>query len=95
MRDMSLAEERANLQRFAIRMVGDGALADDIVQETLLRAHRSRSSFQGRAKLGTWFAAIAVNVARDHFRRQAAQKKWRSTIKLWLKSPVTRTPSTR
>ncbi len=72
---MSSAEERANLQRFVIRLVGDGALADDIVQETLLRAHRSRSSFQGRAKLGTWLAVIAVNVARDHFRLQAAQRE--------------------
>lgn len=75
MTEMSLAQERISLQRFVLRLVGDGSLADDVVQEALLRAHRSRSSFQGRAKLGTWLAAIAVNVAYDHFRRQAARKE--------------------
>ena len=57
MGDGSLASERANLLRFVTRLVGDGILADDVVQETLLRAHASRSGFQGRAKIGTWLAA--------------------------------------
>lgn len=75
MRDASLAEERTNLHRFAVRLTGDRALADDIVQETLLRAQRAQSGFQGRAKLGTWLAAIAVNVSHDHFRRRTSRRE--------------------
>ncbi len=75
MRDASLAEERINLHRFAVRLTSDRSLADDIVQETLLRAHCAQSGFQGRAKRGTWLAAIAVNVARDRFRRQVAGRE--------------------
>jgi RNA polymerase sigma-70 factor (ECF subfamily) len=74
-RDASLEEERMNLRRFAVRLTGDGSLADDIVQETLLRAHRAQSSFRGQAKLRTWLAAIAVNVCNDHFRRQASRRE--------------------
>jgi RNA polymerase sigma-70 factor (ECF subfamily) len=54
-------------------LVGDGTLADDIIQETFLRAQITRSGFEGRANLGTWLAAIALNIARDHFRRQATR----------------------
>jgi RNA polymerase sigma-70 factor (ECF subfamily) len=36
-----------------------------------LRACRAQAGFQGRANFGTWLAAIALNVARDHFRHPA------------------------
>lgn len=78
MEEMSSTAMRAELRRFVVRLVGDGALADDILQETLLRALRSEaraSSFGGRAKLGTWLAAIAVNVTRDHFRRASTREE--------------------
>ena len=63
------APERENLRKFVSRLVGNDTLADDIVQETLLRAHRARAGFEGRANRQTWLAAIALNVTRDHFRR--------------------------
>jgi RNA polymerase sigma-70 factor (ECF subfamily) len=71
--DTVSSAERADLLRFARRLVGDCARADDIVQETLLRAHRARAGFKGGARLGTWLAAIALNVVRDQARRQAAR----------------------
>ncbi|MBM3554392.1 MAG: RNA polymerase sigma factor [Alphaproteobacteria bacterium] len=63
--------ERTYLRRFVGRMVGDGALAEDLVQETLLKAHRHGDAFAGRARRTTWLAAIALNVVRDHFRKPA------------------------
>ena len=63
------ALERETLRRFVGRLVGNDTLADDIVQETLLRAHRGKAGFEGRANRQTWLAAIALNVTRDHFRR--------------------------
>lgn len=67
------ATERANLRRFVIRLVGDGTLADDIVQEALLRAHRASAGFSERANRRTWLAVIALNVTRDHFRRASTR----------------------
>jgi RNA polymerase sigma-70 factor (ECF subfamily) len=66
------ATELAYLRRFVVRLVGNETLADDIVQETLLRAHRANASFSGQSKRETWLAAIALNVTRDHYRRASA-----------------------
>ena len=43
----------------ALRMLNDTAEAEEIAQETFLRAHRSLAEFRGDAKLSTWLYAIA------------------------------------
>jgi len=40
---------------------GDGALADDLAQETFLRAYRSLRSWRGGGRLSTWLYRIAWN----------------------------------
>lgn len=50
-------------------MVCDHALADDLTQETLLRAWRSLGRFEKRSRMSTWLYRIAMNVLRDHQRR--------------------------
>lgn len=71
MTDIDFAAHRAELRRFVLRLVGDPDLAEDIVQETLLRAMRPASGFAGRSRPATWLSAIALNILRDHFRRPA------------------------
>ncbi len=44
-----------------ISMIGRGAEADDIGQETFIRFHRSIDKFRGEASLGTYLTRIAVN----------------------------------
>lgn len=51
------------------RMVGSYDDAEDLVQETLLKAWRDRSGFEGRAAARTWLYRIATNVCVDHLRR--------------------------
>lgn len=51
-----------------LRVVRDEALADDLVQEALLRAARAGGSLRGDAAPATWLTAVALNLARDHFR---------------------------
>ena len=56
---------------FVLKVTGDHSLADDLVQETFLRAHQSEATFKGDASRTTWLCAIALNVMRDHFRATA------------------------
>lgn len=43
----------------ALRMLGNRAEAEEIAQETFLRAHRALPEFRGEARLHTWLYAIA------------------------------------
>ena len=63
-----------NLFRLGFRMTGNEQDAEDVVQETWLRAYRRLGSFDGRAGFGTWLFSIAVNYSRDLIRaRQRRQ----------------------
>jgi RNA polymerase sigma-70 factor (ECF subfamily) len=59
------------------RMTGSVADAEDLAQETFIRAYHQIDSFSGAAKFGTWLYGIAVhaclNWRRDEARRYRAQ----------------------
>ena len=52
------------------QMVANDADADDLTQETFLRAIRGINGFQGRSQLSTWLHRIAMNTVRDFLRGQ-------------------------
>ena len=60
------------LFRFAISRVGNGTLAEDLVQETFLAALKTSSSFAGRSSERTWLVSILKRKIIDHYR-----KSWR------------------
>ena len=68
---VDLIQYRDELVRFVKRIVNDGALAEDIAQESLMRAEQKRASYRGQAAPRTWLFAIALNACRDHFRADA------------------------
>jgi len=55
--------------RYLTRYVGDPAVAEDLLQETLIRIARGLPGFEGRASVKTWALSIATRVAADHFRQ--------------------------
>ena len=55
----------------ALRRVGDRGLAEDLAQETFLRAWRARASYRGETSVRGWLCTIAVNVVRDWARRRS------------------------
>ena len=58
------------LFRSARGVVSDDAEAQDVVQETYLRAFTHLDSFRGDAALGSWLARIAINTALDSLRKR-------------------------
>lgn len=58
------------LFRTARGVVLDDAEAQDVVQETYLRAFSHLHSYRGDAALGTWLARIAINIAVDSLRKK-------------------------
>lgn len=51
------------IYRMALKMLNDPQDAEDVLQETFIKALRSISTFEGRASLSTWLYRIAVNEA--------------------------------
>ena len=69
----SLVHYRPHLYAFAFRLTRNHHDAEDLVQETLLRAFRAAARFRGEATLGTWLHTIARNLAYNrywHWRRR-------------------------
>jgi RNA polymerase sigma-70 factor (ECF subfamily) len=57
-----------------LRMVGDPEAANDLAQETLLRAFTGLRNFRRGAAFYTWLYAIAVNQVRTEFRKRRSVK---------------------
>src|SRR5215510_9411163 len=65
-----LESHRAVLQLHCYRMTGSLHEAEDLVQETLLRAWRNFESFEGKSSLRTWLYRIATNVCLDALKKR-------------------------
>jgi len=59
-----------NVFGLAYRMTGNTGDAEDVVQETFLRAYRGIGRFQGTSEVSTWLHRIAANCAVDLLRRR-------------------------
>ena len=73
-----------SLRAFAISLSGNGDRADDLVQETLLRALANIDSFQPGSNLPAWLFTILRNLFRSDYRkrrREDADGSYAKTLK--------------
>lgn len=68
-----LDEHGDYLFRFAVTKLKNAALAEDLVQDTLLSAMMAKNSFSANASVRTWLTAIMKNKIIDHWRRQGRE----------------------
>jgi len=58
------------IYRLALKISGNPQDAEDILQETFIKAYKHLSGFNGRSKISTWLYRIATNEALMLIRRQ-------------------------
>jgi RNA polymerase sigma-70 factor, ECF subfamily len=58
----------------AYRLTGSSQDAEDVVQETFLKAYRQLSRFEARADFRTWLHRIAVNCSIDYIRARRSRE---------------------
>ncbi|MFB9688896.1 RNA polymerase subunit sigma-70 [Amycolatopsis plumensis] len=63
-------QHRREIQVHCYRMLGSLADAEDLTQETFLRAWKGRDGFEGRASVRTWLYRIATNACLDVLARR-------------------------
>lgn len=63
-------QRRAQLLWDAQRVTKSAEEAEDIVQESLLKAWRNLQQFRGESQIGTWLRAIVKNTAREWLRNR-------------------------
>ncbi len=57
-----------------MRLTGDPQVAEELAQETFVRAYQNLGGFRGESRFGTWVTRIAINLARDRVRERSRNK---------------------
>ncbi len=68
-----LIAEMKNLRAFAISLSGSVSVADDLVQETLLRAWSKSDKFQLGTSLRAWLFTILRNIYYSNYRKRSRE----------------------
>ncbi|WP_427893409.1 sigma-70 family RNA polymerase sigma factor [Kribbella sp. GL6] len=64
-----------DVRRYVVHLSADPQSADDLTQETFLRALKSLHRFEGRSSARTWLLSIARRTVADDLRRKAARPR--------------------
>ncbi len=65
-----------NIYRLALNITANPQDAEDVLQETFLKAYSNLGRFEGKSRFYTWLVRIAVNESLMNLRRQRKSRRW-------------------
>jgi RNA polymerase sigma-70 factor, ECF subfamily len=81
------------LFRLAFRMTGNESDAEDVVQESFLRAYKQLDKFDERASFGTWLYRITANCSLDLMRSKKRRSEQIAPADPEMDDPILNLPS--
>lgn len=72
--ETTMAAHHAEIYRYLWRVTGRASEAEDLSQETFLRAYRAYRTLAPDANVRAWLFAIATNLSRNHFRGEKRRR---------------------
>ena len=76
------------LMKVVVRMTRDLDAAEDIVQDAFIKAYKRLELFEGRSSFRSWLYQIAINTARNKFRKHSRETLSSETIDIAVDSQV-------
>lgn len=67
--EMLVRKYQSDVYRFTMHLLHNNATAEDVTQETFVRAFRFLRRYRGEARFSTWLFSIARNCVQDEYRR--------------------------
>jgi RNA polymerase sigma-70 factor (ECF subfamily) len=77
-----LEAHHAEIYRYLVRVTGRVGDADDLSQETFLRAWRAYRALPADANVRAWLFTIATNLARNHFRAERRRRNAHEAVRV-------------
>lgn len=68
-------KHKTKIYSIAYRLLGNHSDADDLAQETFIRAYRGLGKFKGQSSFSTWLYRIMVNCCMDLWRRRKQRSR--------------------
>ena len=70
-----VSAHHGEIYRYLRRVIGGSGEADDLSQETFLRAYRAYGSLAKDVNVRAWLFSIATNLAKNHFRSEVRRQR--------------------
>jgi RNA polymerase sigma-70 factor, ECF subfamily len=64
------------LHKYMLKVTMNRTLAEDLVQDTMVKAIENIGTYEGRSKFSTWLISIATRLYLDRLRRLKREKRW-------------------
>lgn len=71
-----LSRHQASIVNLARALTAGDGEADDLAQETFIRAYKAIGRFRGDSTFRTWLHRVAVNVIQTHLKQRARRRRW-------------------